>query len=340
MNASFERKELIFKKPCVTSRDVFTTKTSWYIKVWDEQTPQIFGMGEVAVIKGLSIDDCTNIEEKISLCCNNIDFFYSHKNLQSLFLNYPSICFALEMAFLDLKNGGKQILFASDFTDGKIGIPINGLIWIGKPAEMKIAIKKKLDSGFRCLKLKIGNANFNDVYEILKQLRKEFSPSQLEIRVDANGDFTSNEVPFFLEKLSRIKVHSIEQPIKQNQWEQMAKLCKNSPIPIALDEELIGINQKEQKKELLSFICPHYIVLKPSLIGGFKASQQWIDIAEQQNCKWWITSALESNVGLNAIAQWTATMNVDLAQGLGTGQLFENNTETRLEINNGYMFYR
>ena len=337
MKASFEKQNFIFKVPCVTSRDVMTTKTSWFIKIWEEMSPEIFGIGEVSVIQGLSIDNYSNIEEKISYCCQNINFF--QKNYQNMLPDFPSIRFALETAFLDLKNGGQRILFPSDFTDGKKGIPINGLIWMGKPNEMKTAIKEKLNTGFRCIKLKISTANFNDVYKILEQLRKEFSAEELEIRVDANGDFTPDEAPFILEKLSRLKIHSIEQPIRANQWEEMSHLCRNTPIPIALDEELIGINEKERQKEMLSFISPSYIVLKPSLIGGFEASQQWIDIAEENNCKWWITSALESNIGLNAIAQWTATLNVNMPQGLGTGQLFENNTETKLEIKEGTLFH-
>ena len=337
LKASLHKHKLIFKEPGGTSRGILTSKLSWYIKVWNAESPEIKGVGECSVLQGLSPDSCPELEDMLLWCCDNINEI--NDSYHNLLEQWPAVRFALETAFLDLKNGGAGNLFSTAFTENKAGIPINGLIWMGKPEEMKARIKEKLSSGFRCLKLKIGAIEFSDEYSILKELRTNFSPDELELRVDANGAFSMKDAPTILEKLAKLKIHSIEQPIKTGQWNQMQRLCEISPIPIALDEELIGINDAKQRSEMLSFIKPQYIILKPSFTGGFLSSGEWISIAESNNCKWWITSALEGNIGLNAIAQWTASLNVTMPQGLGTGMVFTNNIESRLKIENGALFY-
>lgn len=244
------------------------------------------------------------------------------------------------MALMDLNNKGHQILFPSNFTKGISAIPINGLIWMGEPSFMKEQIKDKLQQGFSCIKMKIGAIDFEQEISILKAIRKEFSPADIELRVDANGAFTPEDATTKLERLAEFQLHSIEQPIKAGQWQKMATLCKNTPLPIALDEELIGIHHTEEKQKLIDTINPQYIILKPSLLGGFESCNEWIQTTEGKNCGWWITSALESNIGLNAIAQWTYTLNSALPQGLGTGQLYTNNFESPLEVSKGFLHYR
>jgi L-alanine-DL-glutamate epimerase-like enolase superfamily enzyme len=211
---------------------------------------------------------------------------------------------------------------------------------MGSPNEMKQQIEEKLNAGFRCLKMKIGAIDFQQEYNILKKLRSTFSPKDLELRVDANGAFSASEAPSILEKLAELNIHSIEQPIKAGQWQEMAQICESTPLPVALDEELIGIDEPARKEQLLQTIRPQYIILKPSLTGGFKASEEWISAAENNNTGWWVTSALESNIGLNAIAQWTATLNNPMPQGLGTGQVFSNNTKSSLTIKIGELWMK
>jgi len=244
------------------------------------------------------------------------------------------------MALKDLKTEGNYKLFNNDFTNGNAGIPINGLIWMGDIDFMKRQIREKLDKGFRCLKMKIGALNFEEEFTVLKNIRSEYSPNDLELRVDANGAFSPLDVLQKLEKLSRLNLHSIEQPIKQGQMDEMADLCLQTPLPIALDEELIGVHKKDKRIELLDRINPQYIILKPALVGGFYSSEEWIELAENRKMGWWITSALESNIGLNAIAQWTASLNTTAYQGLGTGQLYENNIQSPLQILGERLFYR
>ncbi|VAV83906.1 O-succinylbenzoate synthase, partial [hydrothermal vent metagenome] len=250
-------------------------------------------------------------------------------------VEFPAIQFGLEMAFLSLKSQDKFTLFPSKFTEGKDTIPINGLVWMGDKQFMAQQIKEKIENGFRCIKMKIGSIDFKTEVELLRSIRQEFSVNDIELRVDANGAFSPNEALEKLKTLSEFDLHSIEQPIKQGQFEAMASLCEQTPLPIALDEELIGVFDITKKEELLHNINPQYIILKPSLIGGFKGSNEWIKSAEQQNIKWWITSALESNVGLNAIAQWTYTLGNKMPQGLGTGSLFTNNFLSPLIVENG-----
>ncbi|WP_455497853.1 o-succinylbenzoate synthase [Coprobacter sp.] len=320
MKAAYTRYILDFKTPGGTSRGVLTQKETWFIRIWHDETPWIFGVGECALFRGLSADDCPGYEEKLREVCEQID------TLDTVSLReWSSIRFGVETALLDLKNGGKRRICPGTFYDGKQAIEINGLIWMGNKETMYRRIEEKLAAGFHCVKLKIGAIDFNSELELLKSIRSRYGKDEIELRVDANGAFSPVEAMCKLDKLSRYDIHSIEQPIRQGQWPEMEILCRDTPIPIALDEELIGINEPEQKEQMLNAIKPQYIILKPALAGGLSGSAEWIDKAEKQGIGWWITSALESNVGLNAIAQWTATLQPCIPQGLGTGQLYTNN---------------
>lgn len=245
--------------------------------------------------------------------------------------DYPSMLFGLETAIQQLKAGGLQ-LWNTSFATGQAGIPINGLIWMGNFDEMYQRIEDKMRLGFRCIKVKIGAIDFEKELELLAHIRQHFGPEKIELRVDANGAFLPDDAPAKLKSLSEFHLHSIEQPIRAGQWDEMNKLCATTPLPIALDEELIGVNRTEDKIHLLDTIKPQYIILKPSLHGGIKGSEEWIDLAKKRGIGYWITSALESNIGLNAIAQWCATLQPILPQGLGTGQLFTDNIEYPLHI--------
>ena len=311
-----------------------TTKETWFIKLENQGKT---GVGECGILRGLSIDDRPDFEAKLKWVCDNIEFGLE-KLLKEL-IEFPSIQFGLETAFKSLESEDQFQLFPSEFTKGNDSIPINGLVWMGSEAFMRTQIKEKIESGFNCIKLKIGAIDFQTELEILKSIRKEFSVSDIELRVDANGAFSPVDALEKLKRLSEYQLHSIEQPIKPKQFEAMAQLCKETPLPIALDEELIGVFSTEAKQKLLKTIKPQYIILKPSLVGGFAGSQQWINIAESLNIKWWITSALESNVGLNAISQWTYTLNSKMPQGLGTGSLFTNNFPSPLKVKNGTLHY-
>jgi len=336
LTAKYIKHVLNFKLPSGTSRGVLTNKESWYLIVSDTDAPNIKGIGECSLIPGLSPDDYDSYETKLNYVCDNIT---KETALLSELTEYPSIQFGLETALLDLKAEGTKKLFKSQFLNMDIPITINGLIWMGDKDFMIKQIKTKLNDGFNCLKLKIGAINFEDEVNILRNIRSEFNPEELELRVDANGAFSTSEVSKKLNVLSEFDIHSIEQPIKQKQYKEMAELCADSPIPIALDEELIGINNLEDKIWLLEKIEPHYIILKPSLIGGFKGTNEWIEIAGEMSIPWWITSALESNIGLNAITQFAATFNNPLPQGLGTGQLYTNNIDCPLTLKNDKLHY-
>ncbi len=337
LSADFKKHVFQFKQPGGTSRGVLHTKTSWYIRVWQTNHPGIYGIGECSVLPGLSPDDRPDIEDQLTKVCQAIN----HEALPvSEGLNaWPAIRFALECALLDLQNGGRKRLFPSAFTKGADSIAINGLIWMGQPEYMLEQIEAKLANGFSCLKMKIGAIDFEQELSILSGIRKRFSPRQLELRVDANGAFQPEEALVKLQRLAAFHIHSIEQPIKAGQWEEMARLCKQTPLPIALDEELIGVVGHSQKEHLLRQIQPQYIILKPSLLGGFQASQEWIDLARQHEVGWWITSALEGNIGLNAIAQWTYLQQNPLPQGLGTGQVFTNNIASPLVLDGERLCY-
>ena len=334
MNAFFQKYILNFKQASGTSRGVLRTKETYFLKVADGDN---IGFGECAVFKGLSVDDRPDYEEKLYWLCENIN-----RNLDELLqelIEFPSIQFGLEQAFLSVKSENPFELFPSKFTESDDAIKINGLIWMGTEAFMRQQIREKLEAGFSTLKLKIGAIDFDSEISLLKSIRNEFSSQEIEIRVDANGGFLPSEALEKLKRLSDFELHSIEQPIKQGQIAEMAALCSKTPLPIALDEELIGIFDVTNKKEMLQTIKPQYIILKPSLVGGFKGSAEWIQLAEAQYIGWWITSALESNIGLNAIAQWTYTLNNTMPQGLGTGSLFTNNFESPLEVKGENLLY-
>jgi len=334
MKAYFQKYTLKFKQASGTSRGILNTKETYFLRLVDAHKT---GVGECAVFKGLSIDDRPDYEEKLQWLCDNI-----YKNEDEIFeelTEFPSIQFGFEQALLSLKSENKFELFPSNFTSSKEGININGLIWMGDETFMKQQITDKLNAGFSTLKMKIGAIDFEAEMALLKSIRKEFSANEIELRVDANGAFNSANAVEKLKRLSDFQIHSIEQPIKQGQLNEMAELCLKTPIPIALDEELIGVFDVSEKLKLLQIINPQYIILKPSLVGGFKGSEQWIQAAKKLNIGWWITSALESNIGLNAIAQWTYTLNNKLPQGLGTGGLFTNNFESPLVVKKGHLHY-
>jgi hypothetical protein len=294
-------------------------------------------LGECSIIPGLSPDfvDFDSYEMKLTEVCENISYYI--KNLSEL-EPYPSILFGLETALLGLQSQNENQLFDTPFTRGELGIPINGLIWMGSKEFMLQQIEEKLQAGFSCLKLKIGALDFETELEILASIRKRYTASDIELRVDANGAFSPADVLDKLERLSKFQLHSIEQPIKPGQWDEMAKICRETPLPIALDEELIGVVGNAQKSALLETIQPQYIILKPSLHGGVLGTSEWIQIALGHNIPWWMTSALESNVGLNCVAQFASTFENALPQGLGTGGLYENNTSSKLFIDQGYIY--
>ena len=334
MKASFFPYRLEFKQASGTSRGILKTKETWFIKIEDEHAT---GFGECGMFRGLSCDDRPDFESKLKWVCHHIDLGLEQLLIE--LIDFPSIQFGLEMAFLDLLSDSSNVLFPSKFTSGKGSIPINGLIWMGDEQFMKSQIRSKIDAGFDCLKIKIGAIDFDTELSLIKAIRKEYDVETIELRVDANGAFSPLEAMEKLKRLSDFNLHSIEQPIRQGQYDAMAELCAHAPLPIALDEELIGIHDVTKRSLLLQTINPQYIILKPTLVGGFSGSQSWIDLAEKQSVDWWITSALESNIGLNAIAQWTYQLNVNRPQGLGTGALYTNNIEAPLKIDNGRLIY-
>lgn len=334
LKAEFKKHTLIFKRPAGTSRGVLNTKDSWYLFIWDTENPSVRGIGECSIIPNLSIDDRSDYEGMLQRLCSDIDNYESY--VEVLQQEWPSIMFGLETALADLKAGGRKVFYDNVFTDGKDSIYINGLIWMGDEAFMEEQVNEKISS-FDCLKMKIGAIGFERELEIIKSIRsKDFNKP--ELRVDANGAFSFDEAREKLVRLGRYNIHSIEQPIKQGNWEQMAMLCNETPLAIALDEELIGINNPEKKKLLLDTIKPQYIILKPSLLGGISMCEEWISLAEERNIGWWITSALEGNVGLNYISQWTYSLGVSMPQGLGTGSLYTNNIDSPLEVKDGRLW--
>jgi o-succinylbenzoate synthase len=334
MKAHFKKYTLNFKQASGTSRGVYTTRNSWFIFLSDGTNT---GIGECAPLPDLSIESPKEMSSKLLQVCEEIGYFSQFpEELQ----NWPSIRFGLETALLDLQNGGQQILFPSAFTRGEQGIPINGLIWMGTPEFMKQQIRTKLDAGFMCIKMKIGAIDFETEFSLLKEIRKEFSSKEITLRVDANGAYSYKTALENLKRLSDLQIHSIEQPIEAGQWNEMAALCEKSPIPIGLDEELIGITSGKEMQKLMETIRPAYLILKPSLHGGLAGCEKWIDLANKNSVGWWITSALESNIGLNAIAQWTFQQNITTEQGLGTGQLFTNNFDSPLQIERDQLWYK
>ncbi len=334
LKASFEKFTLDFKRPSGTSRGVLTQKTGWLLKIEDESGRE--GLGECSVIAGLTpeYESDESYEQKIIEVCNNILFYIENIELLN---DFSSIKFAVESAWLDFQNGGNRIYFSTGTSNFKI--PINGLIWMGEPAYMSTQVQEKINLGFSCIKLKIGALNFEEELRIIESIRTNFSSNKITLRVDANGAFQVNEALKKLDSLAKYDIHSIEQPIKAGNWLEMKQFCNVTPIPIALDEELIGIHGENRKVELLETINPQYIILKPSLHGGISGSREWIQLAEDRKIGWWITSALESNIGLNVLTQFTATFSPTLPQGLGTGNLYKTNFNAPLVVEKGFLEY-
>jgi len=335
MKATYHKYTLDFKRPSGTSRGVMTQKETWFIVLKKDGKK---GIGECGILRGLSVDDRPDYEDKLQWTCENIHL--GKDRLWEDLIEFPSIQFGVEMAFQSLGSESPFLLFPSEFTEGTKSIQINGLVWMGEEAFMKEQIEEKLSQGFHCIKLKIGAIDFNKELQLLGYIREHFGPDQIEIRVDANGAFGLNEAFSKITQLYEYKLHSIEQPIQKNNTDRMAELCKSPSLPIALDEELIGVFTLVQKAQLLQKIKPQYIILKPSFIGGFRGTQEWISVAEKHQIKWWVTSALESNIGLNAIAQWTFLQHNLMPQGLGTGGLYTNNFDCPLAVAEGQLWYR
>lgn len=335
MEAFYLRYQMNFIRPVGTSRGQMAYKETWFLTLNDgAQT----GIGECGMFRGLSIDDRPDYEEKLQWVCDHIH--WGEAALYEALHDFPSIQFGLEMAFRSLRSTHPALLFPSEFTEGKAAIPINGLVWMGDTSFMHRQLLDKIQAEYRCVKMKIGALDFQQELGLLSFLRSQFNAEKLEIRVDANGAFAPEEALSKLKQLAVYELHSIEQPIAPKQWEVMRTLCQDSPIPIALDEELIGVSGRAAKKELLETLRPQYIILKPTLVGGFRGSLEWIELAESMGIGWWITSALESNVGLNAIAQWTYTLQSSRPQGLGTGALYANNFDCPLEVVGDQLCYR
>ncbi|MGM9704467.1 MAG: o-succinylbenzoate synthase [Prevotella sp.] len=326
------KRTLHFKQPAGTSRGVYTTRDSWFILLTSDEHPDRMGIGECAPLPDLSCDISHDYGEKLAMICREVQDTGTID--YERWKDYPSMIFGLETALLSYERGS-NMLFDTPFGRGEEGIPINGLVWMGSFDEMAARMEEKIKLGFRCVKLKIGAIDFEQEMDLVRRIRQRFGRESIELRVDANGAFGPQDAMAKLERLAAYDIHSIEQPVKQNQWHLMTQLCKDSPLPIALDEELIGVNDTDRKRELLDFIKPDYIILKPSLHGGMRGTAEWIRMADERGIGSWMTSALESNIGLNAIAHHTANVygsGISMPQGLGTGQLFTDNIDMPLEI--------
>ncbi|WP_221390969.1 o-succinylbenzoate synthase [Dyadobacter sp. NIV53] len=338
---------LQFKTEAGTSRGVLTQKTSWILKITDSEQPGVVGYGECGPLPGLSIDDIPDFKEQLTSVCelfNSLDLEVYPFNLaiileQLVPEHLPSVRFGIEMALLDFMSGGRRVLYKNPFSCAEKGILMNGLIWMGSYENMLEQVEHKLAQGFSTLKMKVGAIDFEKELRILESIRERFPAKDITLRVDANGAFHADEADEKLKSLAVYDLHSIEQPVKAGQHELMSQLCATSPVPVALDEELIGIFDYRKKFALLKKIQPPFIILKPTLLGGFQHTMEWIEIANRLKISWWITSALESNIGLNAIAQFTANYNNPLPQGLGTGQLYTNNFTSPMAIVDGELIY-
>jgi len=348
LHISIKPHNLQFKFDARTSRGAMQQHQVYYLFVSETEYPEQIGVGECAPLPGLSKEYHPEFFIELQSLIRNLNDLLRNEGrsfLKSIIYNnefkqLPSVKFALETAILDLEQGGEKRIFLNAFSAGETSIPINGLIWMGDKSFMQQQIRKKLQEGYTCLKLKIGSLDFATELEILKSIRQVAAASDLTIRLDANGAFVLEDALTKLEKLAAWQIHSIEQPIRQGQWTTMQHICQFSPIPVALDEELIGVTEKENKEQLIQFIKPRFIILKPTLLGGFQACSEWISLAEKAGIGWWITSALESNIGLNAISQFTAEYPIKMEQGLGTGQLYHNNITSPLMIEQGKLFYQ
>lgn len=333
MIAGYSYHPLHFIKPGGTSRGILHKKDSWFLYLKHDDR---IAIGECSFIEGLNPESKEDIEQSLNLICNFINEGQVLPNIMDY--NMPAIRMCLDTLIRSYESAHAFKLFDCDFLKGE-GIAINGLVWMGSYDYMYQQLKEKLDTGFKCIKIKIAAIDFEEELNLLDFLRKNFSAEDLEIRLDANGGFEPKEALDKINRLEKYAIHSIEQPVSAGQWEIMNSICNSSPISIALDEELIGIKSKQEKIQLIESIQPQYIILKPSLIGGFQEADEWISQASAAGIKWWATSALESNIGLNAIAQWCSSKNSDMYQGLGTGKLFSNNIESPLYIHNAQLYY-
>lgn len=336
VRAEYIHHPLHFNRPAGTSRGVLHHKDCWFLKLTREDGTN--GWGEVSFIPGISLEDPDEMEIRLDHVCKLVSRgeMDPSQSLPSL----PGIQFALETALKDLEQGGNRVLYPSGFTDGLSGIPTNGLIWMGDRAFMVEQIRRLLEMGYRVLKMKVGALDFKEELDLLKWIRAVYGAANLEIRLDANGAWDPEDARVKLDSLAYYGIHSIEQPIAAGQPEAMSALCLESAIPVALDEELIGVTTTVERIEILQSIRPHYIILKPGLLGGTSVAEEWISAAQELNIGWWVTSALESNIGLNAIAQWTWQLEVNMPQGLGTGQLYRNNIPSPLEMEGDRLWYR
>ena len=333
MNFFWKKYSLKFKHGAGTSRGVLYTKDSYFINI---ENGGRTGWGECGLLRGLSADDRPDYEAHLNWLKENIDLPIAE--LFGYLNEFPSIQFGLEMAFRDLEVED-HVFFPSEFTKGVVGQDINGLVWMGDSDFMNEQIQNRLSEGFSVLKMKIGAIDLETEFSMLQKLRDEFSAEQLTIRVDANGAFSPEKAPEVLDRLAKLSIHSIEQPIRAGQWQEMARLCEFSPIPIALDEDLIGLFDRSEKQRLLNTVRPSFVILKPSFIGGWRGSDEWVELASDGGVEWWVTSALESNYGLSAIAQWNFTKSNPIPSGLGTGSLYTNNLRSPLYIKDARLFY-
>ena len=342
LQAEYLKYKLNFKFKAGTSRGVLEDREIFFVRLFNPEYPDIFGLGECAPLTGLSPESIAFLDKELPQICHNIRQMDSLEisDLQELLTgNVPALKFAIEMAILDLKNGGERALFSNGFYDSGRTIPINGLVWMGDRNLMLQRLKEKIEEGFNCIKIKIGAIDFQDELNLIKFIRSQYSKDVIQIRADANGAFEPDDALDYLEALSKYQLHSVEQPIKARQWKAMEKICRETPVPVALDEELIGLKSQEEKMEILDTIRPQYITLKPTLVGGLVETSSWIELAVDKGIGWWITSALESNIGLNAIAQFCAGYQLNMHQGLGTGQLFTNNIPAPLKMEGGFLSY-
>ncbi len=339
LHIDIEPRLLHFKQPAGTSRGVYTTRRIWILHLTDDALPGQEGIGECAPLPDLSCDALPDYEQRLKELCRNVE--QTGAIDYDLLRPYPSILFGIETALQHLRCG-TTALSDTPFAHGEEGIPINGLVWMGSFDEMLRRLEAKMEAGFRCVKLKIGAIDFEKELELVRHIRRHFSAKEIELRADANGGFSTSDALDKLKLLAEYDIHSIEQPIKQHQWQEMAALCAASPLPIALDEELIGVNDPARKQLLLDTIHPAYIILKPSLHGGMYGSREWIALAKERGIESWVTSALESNIGLNAIAHFTATTygsQIAMPQGLGTGALFSDNIAMPLEVRGDHLWF-
>lgn len=345
MSVCYKKHVLQFKFDAGTSRGILRTKEVYYIFIKDNGDNTIVGLGEAAPLKGLSIDDRSDFEEIVQQYCSKVEEALALGKptsaiLEAIDIQFPALKFGFEMALKDMENGGKRHYFENDFIKRQLAIPINGLIWMNSKEHMLRQVEEKIAAGFHCIKMKIGAIDFEEECAVLAHIRKRYTSNEIMLRVDANGAFHPSEALEKLKALSQYALHSIEQPIRAGNIQAMHQLCEASPLPIALDEELIGVFGLDKKEALLKAIKPHYIILKPTLLGGFRAADKWIQVADKMDIGWWVTSALESNVGLSAIAQYTAQLSYNGYQGLGTGSLFHNNIPSPLAIAKGQLYYK